>query len=489
MGNYLAFDLGAESGRAILGQLDDSGQLQIKQLHRFPTGMINVLGRLHWDVLGMYREMLTGITAAVVQSKGKVDSIAFDTWGVDFGLFDSRGMLIGDPIAYRDSRRLPAMHEFLKKMPREKLYELTSIQMQYFNTIFELYAMVREKNPQLSIARDLLFVPDIFNYFFTGKKATEFSFATTTQLYNIRTNAWEKEIFAQLGISPDIMQKIVRHGTIIGMVEPEIRKMTGLNETPVLAVGSHDTASAVAACPLPNDNAAYISSGTWSLMGIESKTPVIGEKAFKYNFTNEGGICDTYRVLKNISGLWLLQEYRREESKIQEYSYAELSEMGKNTASTGAVIDPDAPDFIKPESMSKAIADYCRSHNQPAPQSVGEYVRLILESLALDYRYVQNQIEEISGRKITQINIIGGGSQNQVLCQFAADATGLPVYAGPVEATAIGNILVQAMAMGAVKSHSELRDIVKQSFPLIAYEPQNPAGWDERYARFLQIKR
>jgi rhamnulokinase len=284
------------------------------------------------------------------------------------------------------------------------------------------------------------------------------------------------------------MQKVVRHGTVIGMVEPEIRKETGLNETPVLAVGSHDTASAVAACPLASENAAYISSGTWSLMGIETKKPIISEKASKYNFTNEGGICDTYRVLKNISGLWLLQEYKREEAKIQDFSYAELSEMGRNAVSTSAVIDPDAPDFIKPESMSRAIADFCRAHGQPVPQSVGEYVRLILESLALDYRYVQKQIEEISGRRITQINIIGGGSQNAVLCQFAADATGLPVFAGPVEATAIGNILVQAMAPGTIKSHPELRDIVKQSFPLVAYEPHRTGNWDEHYARFLRIK-
>jgi rhamnulokinase len=432
--------------------------------------------------------MLTGITAAMAQNTGKIDSIGFDTWGVDFGLFDNRGMLIGNPVAYRDSRRLPARDKFLTKMNREKLYELTSIQLQYFNTIFELYAMSLEKNPQLNIAQDLLFIPDIFNYFFTGRRATEFSFATTTQLYNIRTDAWEKKIFAQIGVPINIMQKIVRHGTVIGMVEPEIRKITDLNETPVLAVGSHDTASAVAACPLTGDNAAYISSGTWSLMGIESKKPIISEKAFKYNFTNEGGICDTYRVLKNISGLWLLQEYKREEAKIQDYSYAELSEMGKNTTSTGAVIDPDAPDFIKPESMSRAITDFCRAHGQPVPQSTGEFVRLILESLALDYRYTQGQIEEISGRKITQINIIGGGSQNTVLCQFAADATGLPVLAGPVEATAIGNILVQAMALGKVKSYIELRDIVKQSFPLTAYEPHRTGNWDEHYARFLRIK-
>ena len=488
MGNYLAFDLGAESCRTMLGNLDDNNKLQIKQLHRSSNGMINIRGRLYWDVLGMYREMLTGINAAVEHCGETIDSVGIDTWGVDFGLFDNQGMLIGNPVAYRDRRRLLVMDELLSKMPREKLYELTASQTSYVNSIFELYALAREKSPQLRVAKDLLFIPDIFNYFLTGKKFTEFTFATTSQLYNIRADSWEKEIFTQLGISSDIMQKVVRHGAVIGMVEPEIRKETGLSEIPVIAVGSHDTASAVAACPLPGDNAAYISSGTWSLMGIESKKPIIGEAAFRYNFTNEGGICDTFRVLKNLTGLWLLQEYRREEVKIQDYSYAELSNMGMNTTSIGSVIDPNAPEFIKPESMSRAIADYCQSKGQPVPQSTGEFVRIILNSLALAYRYTLGQLEEISGRKITQINIIGGGSQNQALCQFAADCTGLPVYAGPVEATAIGNILVQAMALGKVKSHKELREIVKHSFPLIMYEPQHTAYWDESYARFLRIK-
>jgi rhamnulokinase len=331
-------------------------------------------------------------------------------------------------------------------------------------------------------------MPDILNYFLTGKKATEFSFATTTQLYNIRTGAWEKEIFAQLGVDQSIMQKVVPHGTVVGNVEPEICKETGLNAIPVIAVASHDTGSAVAACPLSGDSAAYISSGTWSLIGIESKTPIISEAAFRYNFTNEGGICGTYRVLKNLNGMWLLQEYRREEAKVQEYAYAELSNIGSNTASIGAVIDPDSPDFIKPEFMSKAIAGYCKNTDQPVPQSVGEFVRVIMESLALAYRHTLSQIEEISGRKITQINIIGGGSQNPTLCQFTADATGLPVYAGPVEATAIGNLLVQAMALGEIKTHPELRDIVKRSFPLTAYEPQAKESWDELYARFLWVK-
>jgi rhamnulokinase len=355
--------------------------------------------------------------------------------------------------------------------------------------VFQLFAFAHENNPQLKIAKDLLFIPDIFNYFLTGKKASEFTFATTSQLYNTRTGAWEKEIFTKLGVNPSIMQKIVPHGTIIGKVDAAIGNETGVGEIPMIAVGSHDTGSAVAACPLPNDNAVYISSGTWSLIGIETKAPIINEKTFKYNITNEGGICGTFRVLKNLTGLWLLQEYRREEAKTQEFSYAELSSIGMSTPSINSVVDPNAPEFIKPASMAAAIADYCQKSGQTIPQSIGEYVRTILESLALTYRYTIGQLEEVSGRKIMQINVIGGGSQNQVLCQFTADATGLPVCAGPVEATAIGNLLVQAMALGKVKSHTELREIVARSFPLTVYQPQHTANWDEMYKHYLKIKK
>jgi rhamnulokinase len=381
------------------------------------------------------------------------------------------------------------MTEFLKKMPPAKLYELTGISIGYVNSVFQLFAFAHENNPQLKIAKDLLFIPDIFNYFLTGTKASEFTFATTSQLYNTRTGAWEKEIFTQLGVNPSIMQKVVPHGTIIGKVDAAIGNETGVGEIPMIAVGSHDTGSAVAACPLPNDNAVYISSGTWSLIGIETKAPIINEKTFKYNITNEGGICGTFRVLKNLTGLWLLQEYRREEAKTQEFSYAELSSIGMSTPSINSVVDPNAPEFIKPASMAAAIADYCQKSGQTIPQSIGEYVRTILESLALTYRYTIGQLEEVSGRKIMQINVIGGGSQNQVLCQFTADATGLPVCAGPVEATAIGNLLVQAMALGKVKSHTELREIVARSFPLTVYQPQHTANWDEMYKHYLKIKK
>lgn len=278
------------------------------------------------------------------------------------------------------------------------------------------------------------------------------------------------------------------HGTVIGTIESSVCKKTGLKKTPVIAVASHDTASAVAACPLEGEKSAYISSGTWSLMGIESRKPIINSKTLKYNFTNEGGICNTFRILKNLTGLWLLQEYRKESQDTQKYDYAGLSEIALNTPSIGSVIDPDAPQFIKPESMSRAIAEYCQATGQIIPQNTGEFVRIILESLALAYCHTLMQLEEVSGRKINRLNIIGGGSQNKVLCQFTADAIGLPVFAGPVEATAIGNILVQAMASGRFKSHADLRDIVKNSFPLTLYEPNHAGNWDEMYTRFLKIK-
>jgi rhamnulokinase len=488
VGQYLAFDLGAESSRVIFGNLDDNGKLSIELLHRSPNSMIDVRGRLCWEIHGMWRDMLQGIGICVSQGKINPDSIGIDTWGVDFGLFDQQGTMIGNPVAYRDRRRRLSMERLLNVIPKKRLYELTGIQITFVNSIFELYSLTREKSPQLNITKDLLFIPDIFNYFLTGQKKTEYTFATTSQLYNTRKGCWENEIFERIGISRSIMQEVVPHGTIIGTVIPSVCKETGLKKTPVIAVASHDTASAVAACPLESEIAAYISSGTWSLMGIESRKPIINSKTLKYNLTNEGGICNTFRILKNLTGLWLLQEYRKESQDTQKYDYTGLSDIALNTPSIGSVIDSDAPEFIKPQSISRAIVKYCYSTGQTTPQNTGEFVRVILESLALAYRHTLHQLKEVSGRKIKQLNIIGGGSQNKVLCQFTADATGLPVYAGPVEATAIGNLLVQAMALGEIESHTELRDIVRRSFPSILYEPKQPGSWDDIYARFLQIK-
>jgi len=482
---YLAFDLGAESGRAILGRLDDTGRLQLSHLHRFPNRMINVLGNLHWDVLGLYAEMLEGMRICATSYTPSPMSIGVDTWGVDFALFDAQGVLIGAPFAYRDRRTQGAREELFSKIPRERLYQLTGIQFLPTNTIFQLYSMVRNKSPQLKIASDLLFMPDIFNYFFTGIKKTEFTFATTSQLYNPRTGCWESEIFKQLTVPESIMQEIVQPGTIIGELNENASTQTGLKGIPVIAVASHDTGSAVAAVPALGKNFAYISSGTWSLMGIESQSPIIDEK---YNFANEGGVRGTFRVLKNITGLWLLHQCRKEWVGTREYSYAELIKMAENANPFVSIIDPDRPEFSHPADMPQAIKEFCRRANQPVPQDIGQFVRIILESLALAYRYTLGKLQEISGRDIEQIHIVGGGAQNNLLCQFTANATGLPVYAGPVEATAIGNILVQAMAFGRISSLEELRETVRRSFGLKRYEPQHVLDWDGAYERFLKLK-
>ncbi len=483
--HYLAFDLGAESGRAILGRLGNAGRLQISQLHRFPNGLINVLDNLLWNVLGLYAEMLQGMRICATDYTSSPMSIAMDTWGVDFALLDARGILDGAPSAYRGRRTHEAMEEFFSKISRERLYQLTGIQFLPNNTIFQLYSMARDKSPQLKIASDLLFMPDIFNYFFTGIKKSEFTVATTSQLYNPRTGCWESEIFEQLGVPKGIMQEIVQPGTTIGGLTENISVQTGLKRVPVVAVASHDTGSAVAAVPASGNNFAYISSGTWSVMGIESPTPIIDKE---YNFANEGGVCGTFRVLKNIKGLGLLQRCRKKWANTQAYSYTQLTKMAEDVIPFRSIIDSNRPEFSYPVDMPLAIEEFCRVTHQPIPQDTGQFVRLILESLALAYRYTLEQLKEISDKDIEKIHIVGGGVQNYLLCQFTADATGLPVYAGPIEATAIGNILVQAMAFGRISSLEELREVVRHSFGFKLYEPQHTLDWDEAYGRFLKLK-
>jgi len=446
------------------------------------------MGSLHWDVLGLYREMLKGMRLCAANQTSSPMSIGVDTWGLDFALLDAKGVLLGAPFTYRDRRTRGAMEEFFSRISRGRLYQLTGTQVLPINTVFQLYSMVRDRNPQLEIASDLLFIPDLFDYFFTGVKRSEFTFATTSQLYNPRTGDWEDEIFEHLALSKDIMQEIVQPGTIIGELTENLAIQTGLRGVPVVAVASHDTGSAVAAVPASGKKFAYISSGTWSLMGVESQAPIIDEKTFRYNFTNEGGVCGTFRVLKNIMGLWLLQECRREWAKAREYSYGELIRMAEDAKPFGSVIDPDRPEFLNPADMSHAIEKFCRVTGQPSPQSIGQFVRLILESLALAYRHTLDQLKEVSGKLIEKIHIVGGGSQNHLLCQFTADATGLPVYAGPVEAAAIGNILVQAMAFGRTSYLEELREVVRRSFSLNLYEPRHTSDWDEAYERFMKLK-
>ncbi|MFA5794870.1 MAG: rhamnulokinase [Candidatus Brocadiia bacterium] len=482
--NYLAFDLGAESGRLILGILNNS-KLTIKELHRFPNRMRKMQGHLRWDIDYLYREIIKGLKIYSRAYKTKPQSIGIDTWGVDFGLLDKKGRLIENPCTYRDARTEGMMERFFKSFPSQRLYQLTGIQFLPFNTIFQLYAMSRRNSPTLKKAKDLLFIPDILNYYLTGAKATEFTFATTSQLYNPGKETWEPHIFKAIKIPIGLMQPITRPGAVIGRLKDTISKQAKLGNMPVVAVGSHDTASAVAAVPAQGNGWAYISSGTWSLMGIETKSPVINRKSLAMNFTNEGGVGNTYRFLKNITGLWLLQQCRR--CWPSQNDYDNLLRLAGKAPAFRSVIDPDDPEFLNPPNMAAAITAYCLRTGQPAPGSPAQFTRCILESLALKYRYVLEQLNQFSRQPIQRIHIIGGGARNKMLCQFTADATGLPVMAGPIEATAIGNIMVQSLADGTVKSLSNIRRIIRQSFKLKRYEPKDTKKWHKPYEKLIYL--
>ncbi len=448
---YLAFDIGASSGRAVIGEIIN-GKLVLEEVHRFYNGMTYLLGSYYWDIFRIYDELKKGLLKCSDLNKN-ITAIGIDTWGVDYTLLDKKGNILGIPYAYRDHRTDNIMDDLFKIIPREKIYELTGIQFMQFNTIFQLFAAAKSELPILKIADSLLFIPDIFNYMLSGEKKSEFTFATTSQLYNPRTGNWEKKLFDAIGVSFNIMQEIVQPGTIIGKLLPNIAKETNSGEIFIIAPATHDTGSAIASIPAENNDFVYISSGTWSLMGIESKYPLISEETLKYNFTNEGGVENTYRFLKNIMGLWLIQECKRIwDLNKKEFSYSEIVEMAKMSEPFKCIIDPDDNSFYNPGNMPEAIINYCKKTNQPIPSSYGEFARCIFESLALKYRYTLESLKKLSGREFKTIHIIGGGSQNKLLCQFTADATGLEVVAGPAEGTAIGNIMVQAMAMNEVSS-------------------------------------
>lgn len=484
--SYLAFDLGASSGRGVLGKLD-KGKISLQEINRFYNGMTTLLGKYHWDFLRLFDEIKRGI-AACADMELKPESIGLDTWGVDYALFDKQGSMLGVPYAYRDHRTDNAMEEVFRIIPKERVYELTGIQFMQFNTIFQLYAAKRDGLPVMDLATDLLFVPDIINYFLTGIKKSEFTFATTSQLFNPVKGNWEKELFDALGVSMDIMQQIVDPGTIIGKLTADVARETQMPPINVIAPATHDTGAAIASIPAENENFAYISSGTWSLMGIESRKPLISEETLSYNFTNEGGVEKTYRVLKNIMGLWLIQECKRcWDNQKQEYSFPEIVKMAEQSEPFKSLVDPDNSAFLNPLDMPTALADFCKSTGQPVPQTPAEFSRCVFDSLALKYRSVIESLKMISDKKIEKIHIIGGGSQNELLCQFTANATGLPVVAGPAEGTAIGNIMVQSMGLGHVRSLSEIRQIIRNSFEFKSYEPQNFEAWDKAYDRFRKL--
>jgi rhamnulokinase len=484
---FLAFDLGAESGRGVLGTLDKD-RLTLKEIHRFSNGPVQILDSLHWDVLKMLTELKHTLETCARDYGSELDGIGIDTWGVDFALVGRNDTLLGHPYHYRDKLTDDMMEEVFKRMPKEEIFEKTGIQFMKLNTLYQLFAMSFAKSPLLDVAETLLLMPDLFNFLFTGKKVSEFTIATTTQFYDPRKNDWSRELFDKLGLPYHILPEIIPAGTEMGTLLPSIQEEVGLVEVPVIAPACHDTGCAVAAVPAKGEDWLYISSGTWSLMGIEIPEPIITDLTLKYNFTNEGGVGNTIRLLKNITGLWLIQECRRTwEDAGETLSYDHITRIAMEAEPLLSIVEPNYEPFLSPGDMPSRIIDFCRETDQPVPKTKGAVVRCALESLALKYRWGLEKLEEIIGRRLNVIHIIGGGCQNKLLCQLTADATDRQVIAGPVEATAIGNIMIQALTRGYINSISEGREMIRKSFDVITYEPRDTSGWDDAYKRYLEI--
>jgi rhamnulokinase len=422
---------------------------------------------------------------------GDLAGIGLDTWGVDFSLLDRDGALVSNPYHYRDGRTDGMLEEAFRRVPREEIFEQTGIQFMPLNSLIQLLSMVVNRSPALDIAETFLTMPDLFNYWLTGRKVCEFSNATTTQCYDPRRQDWAHPMLEQLGIPTHVFPEIVPPGTVLGPLSTSVAEEVGLSPRgglPVIAPACHDTGSAVAAVPAQGSGFAWISSGTWSIMGAELSDPVINEQSLAFNFTNEGGVCDTFRFSKNIMGLWLVQECRRTWARQgQEYSYDELTQMAAQAEPFQAVIDPDYSSFLRPGDMPARIQAYCQMTNQTVPQGKGEIIRCALEGIAFKYRWVLERVEEMLGHRLEPLHIVGGGTQNRLLSQLTADAIGRRVVTGPTEATATGNIIMQAMALGHLASLEEGRQVVRNSFEVITFEPTGESGWDDAYARFVSV--
>jgi len=484
--DYLAIDLGASGGRALLGRFDGSA-IHLKEAHRFENRAVPAGGGLYWDFYGLYSEVRNGIRLASIQ--GDLVSIGLDTWGVDFGLLDANDELLSTPHSHRDTRTQGTMEAVLDIVPRDRVFDQTGVQFLEINTLFQLYSMVRDGSPQLDIARTFLTIPDLLNFFLTGSKVCEFSNATTTQCYNPREGRWATELLDDLSIPSSIFPEIVSPGSRLGPLTPSVADGTGAGRVEVIAPACHDTGSAVAAVPFASsDNALYISCGTWALMGAEIAEPMLSTDALAHNFTNEGGVCGTFRFLKNITGLWIVQECKRAWDQTgASHDYAELTELARVTEPLRSIIDPDHPDFATPGDMPSRIRSFCERSGQPVPESEGAVIRCAIESLALKSRHVHGELSTVLGRTFDTIHIVGGGIQNTLLCQLTADATGCEVIAGPVEATAMGNILLQAMTAGKIENLDEAREVVRNSIDLVTYTPSSQAPWDEAYGRFMTL--
>jgi rhamnulokinase len=470
MSNYLAIDLGAESGRVILGSLDRE-RLALEELHRFPNQPVRLPSGLYWDAFRLHHEMVEGLTVAGKQRQLQVAGIGVDTWGVDFGLLANDGGLIDCPHHYRDDRNSGVPERLFQAVPRHEVFGYTGIQIMAINSLYQLYAMQLAGSPALAAAERLLFMPDLFSYWLTGAQRAEVTIASTSQFYDPKTRRFAVELLQRLKLPTHILPELIEPGRRLGTLLPRLAESTGLGAAPVYATAAHDTASAVAAVPAQGEDWCYISSGTWSLMGVELPHPIVNEQSAALNYTNEAGAAGTTRLLKNIAGLWLLQECRRAwAAQGESHTYAELAEMAEQAPSIGTIIDPD--DFLQPDDMPARIVEWCRAHSVRPPSTKGETCRVILESLAHRYREVLEGLESLIGRTIRTIHIVGGGSRNRLLNQLVANTTGRTVVAGPVEATAAGNVLVQAIGAGEVRDLDQVRAIVRGSFEIEKFAPR-----------------
>lgn len=485
---FLAFDFGASSGRAMLAKFDGE-KITLEEKHRFSNDPVSVNGGIYWDVLRLFHEIKQGILKCANSGDRDIDCIGIDTWGVDYGLLDKDGKLLGNPYHYRDTRTDGMYDEAFKLVPKEEIFERTGIAFNWFNTLYQLLSAKISGDVTLENTDKLLFMPDLLNYFLTGEKRCEYTIASTSQMFDSKTHTWATDILERMGIPTDIFADMVYPGETVGKLKPELAEELGVGQIPVVAVASHDTGSAVASVPVADgEDFIYISSGTWSLMGVELDSPMVTQEAMAHNFTNEGGVNKTIRFLKNIMGLWLIQESRRQwDREGTLLSFDELEKQAREATPFASLIDPDYHEFQTPGNMPKRIREFCKMTGQKVPETKGEIVRCIAESLAFKYRQVVEGMENVTGKEYKVINIVGGGIKDKMICQFTANATGRTVSAGPVEATSIGNIIVQGMATGAIESLEKGRRVVKNSFPIDTYAPQETDKWNEAYESWKKI--
>lgn len=479
--NVLALDFGASSGRAIIGNFDGK-KIRLKEIHRFANEPVNLLGTMYWDILRLFHDIKVGL----VKSKqyGDIKSIGIDTWGVDFGLLDENGKLLDNPVHYRDARTKGMMDKAFDKIDKEAFYQITGNQFMEINTVFQLMALKQYRPEILNRAETMLLIPDLLNYFLSGKKVTEYTIASTTQLLDAVDKKWSSEIIENLNLPKKIFTEIVKPGVKIGTLKQDICDELGLNKMDVIAVAGHDTQSAMVAVPTQEDDFIFLSCGTWSLLGTELDKPIINEKSQQFNITNEGGVNNKTSFLKNIIGLWLIQESRRQwirEGK--EYSFGELEQMALNVGDVNAFIDTDDEEFIPAGNIPQKIKNYCEHTGQYVPKDEAEIVRVIDQSLAMKYRFALEQIEQCTGKKYTSINMIGGGIQSKLLCQLTADICGRKVIAGPVEATVMGNIALQLVSLGVITDLKQARQIIANSENVTVYEPRNCEKWERIYKK------